>query len=116
MDSIVLLPDWWLSNPWLCYGVGAYLSTAVGYFGSSLFLELLITQKFMHKYFITYKGSKSRASERDTIWRYVASWQSQVMHPQRLDARATPSKIYTSPVNGPLAHPRVGTCQTPGVL
>jgi sterol desaturase/sphingolipid hydroxylase (fatty acid hydroxylase superfamily) len=78
MDAAVLLPsakipnwDEWISNPWLCWGVGGYLASGTAYFLFSFLLETMLRMPLSNRYLITY-GGKSRAQDRQESWCKVA--------------------------------------------
>lgn len=60
-----------LGNPWLCWGVGPYLSSALGYFLTVAVLEVVIRTKAAAPLLISY-GKTPRLQEIDTLRETVA--------------------------------------------
>lgn len=49
--------SWWLANPWLVWGVGAYVSSAVGFLVTAVGLELLLHSGLLCGSKISYASS-----------------------------------------------------------
>ena len=61
--------DKWVANPWLCWGIGAYISVNIGYFSTVLLLEFLLWRSnIFDKDLITYGNNiKTKKTRKEFI-------------------------------------------------
>lgn len=56
----------WLSNPWLTWGLGAYLASSIGFLLAAAVLELVLSSGMLDGSFISY-ASSSHKPRRDLL-------------------------------------------------